>query len=137
MVAEVVEEVVVIDIGGYGGRGDRGAGSGRGQGGCGGRCGSGVGQEKVANPIYVPGGRSKLKNLITIQAMHDGIVKKSVFRRYTLVLIHFATWIHLEHVDWMTDYGKTKFDELALERDEGRQTGYTKESQRRLDCDVA
>jgi hypothetical protein len=44
----------------------------------------------------------ELANPVSIQAMRDGIVKKGVFSRYTLEVIHFAAWARSEHAHWFT-----------------------------------
>jgi hypothetical protein len=46
--------------------------------------------------------------------MKDAIVAKGVYSKYVNEIIHFAVWVCAEHADWYTEYGKEKYDELVI-----------------------
>jgi hypothetical protein len=92
---------------GHGGRGRGGGGRGRGRGGRGrgGRAQAGQGRA----------GRKTLSNPIEVQEMVDGQVDDGVYDRYLNEIMVFLDWTRSHQEDWLTEYGKIKYDEINEE----------------------
>ena len=63
-----------------------------------------------------------LANPIRVSQMQDGVVDKDVYGRYVNEIVHFIGWVYTNKPMWMTEFGKTQYENINIVLREGEKT---------------